>query len=219
MGNIIVNNVFVNENGEFGDKIGAIIDEGKNLTPQERQILTTNSGFDEVVFINDSSSLDISIYQPQNEIKFAGTAVMAAIKELLQIRKDSFDHLICLGNRIDIRIEADVFWVTAPMNIMPPWNLVKVDTVIEIETMTRESAKEAEHTIFWTWLNEQEGNIRAKTFATDWDVPESEANGSGSVLLARMLKREIRVIHGKGSLIFANYLHGTNFGEMGGIVK
>lgn len=191
------------------------------LSKEERQKITTASGYDEVVFINDSRTLEISIYQPQNEIKFAGTAVLAAIETFLHIRGEKFDHITCLGNKIDVRIEGKVFWVRANIDIMPPWNLVQANSLEEIESMSAASQANAEHTLFWTWINEQAGTIRARTFASDWDVPESEANGSGSLLLARLLKRNVEVLHGKGSIIYANYVNGQNaeVGEMGGMVR
>jgi len=55
----------------------------------------------------------------------------------------------------------------------------------------------------WAWIDEIKGAIRARTFANDWDIPEAEGNGSGSMLLAEKLKRSIEIKHGKGSVIFA----------------
>lgn len=55
----------------------------------------------------------------------------------------------------------------------------------------------------WAWINKPKGLIRARTFAADWDIPEAQGNGSGSMLLASSVGRPIQIKHGKGSVIFA----------------
>lgn len=213
----IVARVFVDESGNFGDTVGVLIDENRELSVQRRQEIATSSGYDEVVFINDIQTRDISIYQPQNEISFAGTAALAAAGFFLQNDPNPRNHLICQQNVIPLSVENNILWVTAPLSLMPPWNIVNVVDAVRLEQMTAESEKKAEHTVFWQWQNEKEGLIRAKTFASDWDVPESEANGSGALLLATKQGRQITVVHGKGSVIYASPLSREE-GKIGGRV-
>lgn len=62
----IVARVFVDESGNFGDKVGVLIDENRELSVQRRQEIATSSGYDEVVFINDIQTRDIR-YLPTSE--------------------------------------------------------------------------------------------------------------------------------------------------------
>jgi len=55
----------------------------------------------------------------------------------------------------------------------------------------------------WAWIDKTKGLIRARTFASDWEIPEAQGNGSGSMVLAAKLKRDIEIKHGEGSVIFA----------------
>ncbi|MGH9421068.1 MAG: PhzF family phenazine biosynthesis protein, partial [Thermoanaerobaculia bacterium] len=55
----------------------------------------------------------------------------------------------------------------------------------------------------WAWIDERQGLIRARTFAPDWDIPEAQGNGSGSMVLAAIVDRVIEIKHGEGSVIFA----------------
>lgn len=70
-----------------------------------------------------------------------------------------------------------------------------------------------EHTIVWSWIDKEKGIVRARTFASDWNIPEDEANGSGAMKLANSLNRNLIIHHGKGSVI-----HSTP-NSVGGLVK
>ena len=58
------------------------------------------------------------------------------------------------------------------------------------------------HTMIWAWMSGEAGLVRARTFSSDWGIPEDEANGSGVMKLALELERYLEVRHGQGSEIF-----------------
>lgn len=89
-------------------------------------------------------------------------------------------------------------WVLTPVDRMPPWHIIYEEDLEKLENM---NLPEVEHTLFWSWLDQANGVIRARTFAPDWGIPEAEVNGSGSVLLAEQLGRRLTVHHGEGSII------------------
>jgi predicted PhzF superfamily epimerase YddE/YHI9 len=57
---------------------------------------------------------------------------------------------------------------------------------------------------FWAWIDEQAGTVRARVFAARYGVPQDEACGSASMLLAAQLGRAITIKHGSGSLVQAS---------------
>ena len=67
----------------------------------------------------------------------------------------------------------------------------------------------------WAWIDEAKGLIRARTFAADWDIPEAQGNGSGSMVLAARLNRSIEIKHGIGAVIFAQPAS-NNYVNVGG---
>lgn len=51
--------------------------------------------------------------------------------------------------------------------MMPPWQLIQLDTPQEVEEFPADRAKTLEHAVIWAWLDEPQGIIRARTFASD----------------------------------------------------
>lgn len=64
-------------------------DESRNLNASTRQKIVLDSGYSEVVFIDDMRSRNISIYSPRGEIPFAGHAVVGVVSYFQQELKES----------------------------------------------------------------------------------------------------------------------------------
>jgi len=101
---------------------------------------------------------------------------------------------------------------------MPPWQYKQLKNAEAVELIKLEETTSMEHTMVWGWIDEAKGTIRARTFASDWDIPEAEGNGSGSMVLAATLGRTIEVTHGKGAVIYARPAP-DNCADIGGRVK
>jgi predicted PhzF superfamily epimerase YddE/YHI9 len=86
---------------------------------------------------------------------------------------------------------------------MPSWNYKQLQNAKAVEKISLEDTKNWQHTMAWAWVDEGGGLIRARTFATDWGIPEAQGNGSGFMVLAAKLGRSIEAKHGEGSVIFA----------------
>ncbi|MGF7228614.1 MAG: hypothetical protein ACQR33_01365 [Candidatus Saccharibacteria bacterium] len=86
---------------------------------------------------------------------------------------------------------------------MPPWHHKQLKDAEAVGHIKLEDTKAWEHTMAWAWIDEAKGLIRARTFASDWDIPEAEGNGSGAMVLAVKLNRTIEIHHGQGSIMFA----------------
>lgn len=195
--------VFVDEAGNFGDLASVVIDESRAISDDERQSFTRSLNTGETIFINNIAQADISVMHAHGEIDFAGVGVMAAAFLLRELRGAPIDFLHGRAGDILISQDGDITWAQADIKSMPHWNFKQLTSAGAVEQIDADEMKKMEHTMIWSWLDEHEGLIRARTFAADWGFPEAEGNGSGSMRLASHLGREIFVRHGKGSEIFA----------------
>jgi predicted PhzF superfamily epimerase YddE/YHI9 len=215
--NLKIINVFVNEKGEFGNPVGVIIDEKNEISSKHRQEICKNSGLSEVVFINSSKDRDISIFCPTGEIEFAGHAVIGTAWFLEKMIKSEINSLKSLGHKIAVRHEDRKIWVRADLKTMPPWNFKQLASPSDVNKIKLSDKSNFKHIFIWAWGDKDNGIVRARTFAPDWCIPEDEANGSGSTLLAKKLKRNLKINHGKGSIIYTNYIDSKHV-EVGGMI-
>jgi predicted PhzF superfamily epimerase YddE/YHI9 len=209
--------VFTDANDECGERHAIILDETKSISSSERQAVAAKLGYDETIFINNLSAGDISIFTQTKEIPFAGTAAIAAAWLISELNKQPLKSLHCSGKIISTWQDNGLTWVKASLDTAPAWNHKQLESTEAIDRITPEEAKTMEHTMVWAWTDEKRGLVRARTFAIDWDIPEVEANGSGSMMLASQLEREVEIRHGKGSVIFARPAP-NNYADIGGLV-
>ncbi len=210
--------VFVNQNGEYGNPVKIQVDEDKTIPNDERQRTATNSGLSEIVFINNLKTNDISIFSPTREIPFAGHAVIGTVFFLEKQKGHLINNILSMGTNISVRHENEKIWVCAELSKMPEWNFKQLESANEVDKLGISNTSDLEHCVVWSWVNEKKGIIRARTFAPDRLILEDEANGSGALLLSTKLQKAIKIIHGKGSIIFAKPVDAI-FGELGGICR
>ncbi len=209
--------VFTNPQGKYGNPVGIIIDLRNEINSNQRQKIAAESGFSEVVFINDLDTKSMSIYSPKRQIPFAGHAAVGAAYFLEQEYTTPITQLQGINGPIKTWKEGNLTWVQAERALLPSWNYEELKNSAEVEKLSRKETSVKTHTVVWSWIDQQKGLIRARTFASDWGIPEDEANGSGSMRLASTLKREITIHHGKGSVIYARPSK-PGYSEVGGLV-
>ncbi len=210
--------VFINEHGEYGDVASVVVDEGRHIPDSERITLTRKLATTETAFINDVATENISIMHYQGEIDFAGTVTLATAWLLAQLKAKPVTVLHGRGGGIPAWRESNLIWIQADLGTMPPWHFKKVPNAEEVERLTADEMKSVEHTMVWAWIDQSKGLIRARTFANDWEIPEAQGNGSGSMMLAAQLDRNIEIEHGEGSVIFTRAIS-SNYAAIGGRVK
>ena len=218
MGKMKVLNVFTNENGEFGNPVGIIVDTENKIKSKNRQQIAMESGFSEIVFINNLETKDVSIFSPTRQIPFAGHALVGTSYFFNTVLNILTTEIVSMGKIIKSWRENGLTFVEADLSILPNWNFKEYKTPEEIEQITFQKSSFLEHTLIWSWVNKKAGTVRARTFAPDWGIPEDEANGSGSMLLASKLNRKLEIFHGKGSVIFTKPI-GKKLAEVGGLVS
>lgn len=209
--------VFVNNEGEYGNLHSIIFDESKKLNNKTRQHIAKKTGLSETVFINNKTTGDIDIFNPVETCPFAGSALLGTASFLNTINKTPLTHLISSGKKIVFWQKGKIIYIRMKKTLLPPWNYKQLENPTVVNNVTVESTYQLKHTVIWSWINKEKGIIRARTFASDWGIPEDEANGSGSMGLAAQLGQELKVHHGKGSIIYANSLS-DEYAETGGKV-
>lgn len=215
---MIILRVFTNEEGKFGNPVGIMIDETRDLDSHKRQEIASKSGFSEIVFINSTTKSDVSIFSPQREIPFAGHALVGAAYFLNHECKKPMKQLVSQDKIIKTWETDGITWVMGELSILPNWNFEQLASSAAVETLSPEETAAKKHTVVWAWVDEDKGVIRARTFASDWGIAEDEANGSGSMRLVATLNRDLIVHHGKGSLIYAKPSN-SDYAEVGGLVQ
>lgn len=217
--NVHIVHVFTDKDGEFGSPTGIVIDEQQELSPERRQEITRQLGFSETVFINDLEECDVSIFALQNEIPFAGAPLVGTAWYLGKLKGNPISSVICQGNKIEVLHEDDLTWiVTDNLSTLPVWNFKEFANQDIVDNLSSSDEAVQEHTYAWAWIDKglKVGKIRARTFAPDWGIIEEEANGSGSMLLALQLGRNLLIKHGQGSYIRA--VAGSTGVGVGGVV-
>lgn len=206
-------NVFTNENGEFGNPVGIIVDTENKIDNKNRQQMAIDSGFSEIVFLNNLETKDVSIFSPTRQIPFAGHALVGTSYFFNTVLNLPTTEIVSMNKKIKSWQENNLTFVEADLSILPNWNFKEYKTPEEIEQITIQEASILEHCLVWSWIDNEKGIIRARTFASDWNIPEDEANGSGAMKLASILNRNLIIHHGKGSVIYATP------NTVGGLVK
>lgn len=209
--------VFTDSSGNFGDAASIVIDEGRKIPDAERQAIASKLNTGETIFINNLAKADISIVHPQGEIGFAGVGVLATAWLLTKLRGKPTTEMWTRDGKVTVQQEGDLTWARASLSIMPPWNYRQLDSPEAVEQIKLEDTRDWLHTMVWAWIDEPKGLIRARTFAADWEIPEAQGNGSGSMVLAGKLGRAIEIKHGEGSVILAKPVT-DNQADIGGRV-
>lgn len=206
-------NVFCGSDGSFGNPVGLV--DSVVADPEIRQAIATGLGFSETVFVLEPSVGRIAIHNPQEEISFSGHAAVGAAWHFANHR-----YSLPLQSRdglVQAWTEGDMTWVRTRLSTTPPWVHEKLE-LEDLKTVSPADVSDDEHAMYWAWSNEAAGEVRARTFAPAWGIPEDEANGSGSMQLAAFLDRELRVMHGVGSVIHARH-DSRGVGSVGGLVQ
>jgi predicted PhzF superfamily epimerase YddE/YHI9 len=194
--------VFCDSNGHFGSPLGVVLD-GPAVGAQRRQSLAAELGFSETVYVDDLDSARLQIFTPAAELPFAGHPLVGTAWLLSRHLDRSVTQLNPAAGPVRTWASDDCVWIRAPLTVAPFWRLNQVASATEVDAMTQPPRPNQDADQFWAWIDQQAGIIRARVFAARYGVPQDEACGSASMLLAAQLGRAITIQHGRGSLVHA----------------
>jgi predicted PhzF superfamily epimerase YddE/YHI9 len=206
--------VFVNDEGEFGNGLGVFLDGGE-IAADKRQAVAADLGFAETVFVDDRDRAEIRIFTPAVELPFAGHPTVGTAW-LLRETGATPELLRPPAGEIGVRFEDGATFVDADPSWSPPFQIVELDAPAAVRELDGPPAS-GDEVYAWSWIDEDAGTIRARSFAPGVGIPEDEATGSAALALSARLGRSIVVNQGKGSILVAGPL-GEARAEVGGAV-
>jgi predicted PhzF superfamily epimerase YddE/YHI9 len=210
--------VFTDAAGNFGNPLGVVLDT-TGLTDERRQAIATQLNFSETVFVEDVAQAQIRIFTPSTELPLAGHPLVGTAWLLSEIAGRLIDTLRPLkaANVETWREDDGVTWIRARIADAPAWNFVQLDTPAAVEALPVPPAPEYDLHEFWAWLDEPSGHIRARVFASRYNIAEDQATGSGALRLLELLNRPLLITQGLGSVIHARPA-ASGRGDIGGRV-
>jgi predicted PhzF superfamily epimerase YddE/YHI9 len=192
--------VFVNEDGEWGNRLGVFVDGG-GIASEERQRIAAELGFSETVFVEDQASGQMRIHTPQVELPFAGHPAVGTAWLLARLGTP-VEALRPPAGEIAVRTSDAVTWVAADPEWSPPFEYRQFGSPAEVRALN--GLPEADANVYaWAWIDEAAATIRARSFVPEAGIAEDEATGSAALTLAARLNRPITIHQGHGSLLLA----------------
>jgi predicted PhzF superfamily epimerase YddE/YHI9 len=191
--------VFVNEDREWGNKLGVLV-EGSAVAPEDRQRLAAELGFSETVFVDDRAAGRVRIHTPEVELPFAGHPSVGTAWLLAQLG-EPVDTLRPPAGEVGVRIADGISWVSARPEWSPPFEYRQLASPAQVRAL--EPPRGPTNIYAWAWIDESAGTIRARSFLPASGIDEDEATGSAALALCAELDRPITIHQGRGSVVFA----------------
>lgn len=214
MARLHVLRVFVNDEGEWGNRLGVFLD-GAEVAADRRQAVAAELGFSETVFVDDRERGELRIFTPAVEFPFAGHPLVGTAWLLAQ-EGPAPDALRPPAGQIGVRRVDGMTYIDADPDWAPISEYVQLPDPAQVSALT-EAPIDAGDVYAWAWIDEAAGTIRARCFAPAVGITEDEATGSAALALSARLGREIVVHQGHGSVLVARPLPGSR-AEVGGEV-
>jgi predicted PhzF superfamily epimerase YddE/YHI9 len=205
--------VFVNEDGEWGNPLGVLLD-GAEVPETERQRIAAELGFSETVFVDERATGRLRIYTPAGELPFAGHPTVGAAW-LLEREGTPVESLCPPAGEVGVRLAEDRTWVAAEPGWAPGFEYRELGSPGDVHSLI--AADQARNTYAWSWIDEAAGTIRARSFVPEEGIAEDEATGSAALGLCARLGRATTVHQGHGSVLHCRPLADGRV-EVGGAV-
>jgi predicted PhzF superfamily epimerase YddE/YHI9 len=205
--------VFVNEDGEWGNRLGVFLD-GSQVPEPERQRVAAELGFSETVFVDDRTSGKLRIYTPKVELPFAGHPTVG-VAWLVAREGTPVEILRPPAGEVGVRDTKAATYVAAEPAWAPPFEYRRHDSPAEVRALS--AAAHTANTYAWAWIDEASGTIRARSFASEAGIVEDEATGSAALALCAKLARPLTIHQGHGSVLICRPLADGRV-EVGGSV-
>lgn len=200
MSELHVLRVFVNEDGEWGNRLG-VFPDAAGIAAEERQRIAAELGFSETVFVEDRASGRMRIHTPEVELPFAGHPAVGAAWLLARLGAP-VETLRPPAGELAVRTSDEVTWVEADPAWSPPFEYRQLDSPTEVRTLNGPPSADS-NVYAWAWIDEAAATIRARSFVPEAGIIEDEATGSAALTLSAQLNRRITIHQGHGSVLLA----------------
>lgn len=193
--------VFLGKDGGGGNPLGVFVD-GSAIPDERRQAVAVDLGFSETVFIDDASTGRIRIFTPGSELPFAGHPTVGT-SWLLNRVGTPVEVLRPPAGEVRTWRDGDLTWIRARAEWAPPFRIAEYGTADEIDSLVPPRMGEKGF-YAWAWLDESRGEVRARSFPTEFGILEDEATGAAAVLMGARLGRSLTIRQGVGSELSVN---------------
>ena len=193
--------VFIGPDGGGGNPLGVFLD-GRAIVPDRRQGVAYELGFSETVFVDDPVEGRIQILTPARELPFAGHPSVGTAW-LLHETGRPITVLRPPAGDVPVRRDDERTWVAAdPGWVAHAFRFVQLGSAADVEAFDQPPMG-APGQYVWAWIDEGAGEIRSRSFPTDFGILEDEATGLAAVMLCGDLGRDLTIRQGVGSEILA----------------
>jgi predicted PhzF superfamily epimerase YddE/YHI9 len=196
--------VFADDRGRFGNPLGIVVSVDQPRDSAGRLSVARELGYSETAFLDDVDQAAVSFYSGRREVPFAGHAAVG-VAWLLRKLTGSAPELLrtASGGEVPSWVSGGATWVRSALATTPAWWHERLDSPETIEALRGPLSPVQDMTQVWAWLNEAEGSMRVRTFASRAGIEEDEACGSGAMRMAAAFGRPLTLHHGRGSVIYA----------------
>lgn len=189
--------VFVNEDGEYGNRLGVFLG-GTRFREGERQGVAAELAFSETVFIDDLKRGALRIYTPTVELPFAGHPLVGTAWLLAREGRPARVLRPPAGD-VTARQAGGETYVAAPSAWAPAFEYLPLGSPAEVRELS--PSPYSTNTYAWSRIDEAAGTIRARSFVPEAGITEDEATGSAALALCAQLDRPLTVHQGHGSVL------------------
>lgn len=203
---VTVLRVFTDAHGDHGNPLGVI--DARLVQRGDRQRIATELGYSETIFVDQpepgTSTAAAHIYTPAVELPFAGHPAVGAAW-WLRDRGTPVNTLQVPAGVVQVghdqRPDGDFTVITARAEWAPDFSIHDLDSVEDVLAADPDDYGEDVEHYLWAWIDEAQGSIRSRLFASRLGIPEDEATGAAAVRITDYLSRDVSITQGKGSQI------------------
>ena len=190
--------VFIGPDGRGGNPLGVFLD-GAAIAPDRRQAVAIDLAFSETVFVDDAAEGAIRIFTPGRELPFAGHPTVGT-GWLFRETGAPATTLRPPAGDVPFRHDAERTWIRARPEWVHPISVEELATVAGVENAVPQSMGDPGRYV-WSWIDEPDGVLRSRYFATDVGILEDEATGAAAVVMGGLLGRPLTIRQGVASEI------------------
>jgi predicted PhzF superfamily epimerase YddE/YHI9 len=190
--------VFSGPDGRGGNDLGVFLD-GSSIEASHRQSVATDLGFSETVFVDDAAEGAIRIFTPGRELAFAGHPTVGTAWLFHETGAPATTLRPPAGD-VPFRVDGDRTWVRARAEWVHAIQVEQLPTADAVDGEPGQAMGDPGRYV-WAWIDEADGILRSRYFATDVGILEDEATGAAAVVMGDRHRRPLTIRQGVGSEI------------------